>query len=73
MKIYPHKLEEGLMDYEYGEFEVADHTKFETTATSRICNVKSVNGIITDPMISPSVVKKYEDNDIHLFYSPLNN
>ncbi len=57
------------MDYEYGEFEVkmaryknarnkflvADHTKLETTATSRICNVKSVNGIIIDPMISPSL------------------
>lgn len=80
-------LEKGLMDYGYGEFEVkmamyqnainkfvvADHTKFETTAMLRISNVKSVNGIITDPMISPSVVKKYEDHDIHLFYSPLNN
>ncbi|RDW15433.1 DeoR/GlpR family DNA-binding transcription regulator [Oceanobacillus chungangensis] len=76
-------LEEGLMDYGYGEsevkmamyhnainkFVVADHTKFESTAMLRVGDVHSVNGIITDPMISPAIVKKYEEKDVHIFYS----
>ncbi|AXI10299.1 DeoR family transcriptional regulator [Oceanobacillus sp. 143] len=76
-------LEKGLMDYGYGEsevkmamynnainkFVVADHTKFESTAMLRVGDVHLVNGIITDPMISPAIVKKYEEKDIHIFHS----
>ncbi|WP_249872371.1 DeoR/GlpR family DNA-binding transcription regulator [Oceanobacillus saliphilus] len=76
-------LKEGLTDYGDGEFEVkmamfansikkfavADHTKFDNTAMLRIGDLQSVDGIITDSMISPSILEEYEKNDVHLFYS----
>lgn len=75
-------LKEGLTDYGVGEYEVkmamfsnsikkfaiADHTKFDKTAMLRIGDLKSVNGIITDPMISPAIAQEYEKNEVHLFY-----
>lgn len=75
-------LEEGLTDNGHNEFEVkmamfanavktfavADHTKFESTSMLRIGDISKVNGIITDPLILPTLAQKYTNNGVQLFY-----
>lgn len=82
MSISGISLKEGLMDNGHGEcevkiamhqnatntFVVADHTKFNATSMLRIGDVSSINGIITDPMIAPEIVKQYDNNGVPLFY-----
>lgn len=82
MSISGISLENGLMDYGHGEYEVkkamyhnahnifvvADHTKFESTSMLRVGDINKITGIITDPFISPGLIKKYEDNGVQLFY-----
>lgn len=74
-------LERGLTDYGDGEYEVkmamfrnankvfvvADHTKFDSIAMLKIGNLKSVDGIITDPNVSQPMLEKYEEHDINIF------
>lgn len=75
-------FEKGLSDYGSDELDiklamlsnathsyaVMDHTKFHRTAMLKICDFNQINGVITDNQISPSIIKKFKEIDIPLFY-----
>lgn len=75
-------LERGLTDYGEGEYEVkqamfrnanktfavGDHTKFDAVAMMKIGHLRSVDGIITDSKISSSLIEKYQEHHLNIYF-----
>lgn len=75
-------LDNGIMDYGFDQFDVkmamkesssrvfcvADNTKFEKTATIKVCDLDDVDGIITDKNINLKLIEKLTELGVNLFY-----